>query len=56
MGNWKTRAMVTRYAKVSDATLRSAAGMLAALVGGGHTVVTIEEAKAARASSAAGFE
>jgi len=43
MGNWRDRRMIARYAKVSDETLRDAAGKVAALVGRGHTVVTVSE-------------
>ena len=32
MGNWKTRAMVSRYAHLADESLRSAAATLADLV------------------------
>jgi hypothetical protein len=45
--------MVARYAKCSDATLRSAAGTRADLVGGNHnlsTIGTVTKKEAAHAS------
>jgi len=45
MGNWRDRRMVARYAKVSDETLRDAAGKVAALLGRGHTVVTVADSR-----------
>lgn len=47
MGNWKTRAMLDRYAHLADETLREAAGTVARLVARGHTTVTsAKDAKA----------
>ncbi len=57
LGNWKDRGMVALYARVSDVTLRDAAGKLAGLIGGSHKVVTIDrearEAGAARIGASA---
>ncbi len=49
MGNWKTRAMLDRYAHLADETLRDAAGTVAQLVTRGHNVVTVPEERKADA-------
>jgi integrase len=41
MGNWKTATMVSRYAHLSDATMREAAGKLATLIGSRQRTVTV---------------
>lgn len=43
MGNWKTASMTRRYAHLSDETMRAAAGKLASIVGGGQSVVKVNE-------------
>ena len=43
MGNWKTATMVNRYAHLSDATMREAAGKLASLIGSRQRTVTVTE-------------
>jgi integrase len=40
LGNWKSRALVARYAHLGDDTAREAAGKVASIVGSGHTAVT----------------